>query len=93
MQLKEHPDHERLLRRLAVVCDDGESYQVRLAVAGAVLDALPPSHPLRSRTSAELVTTVLDPWQTKTVWDPTRRGWTERTVARPPLTLADVWHL
>ena len=82
---------DRLVRYLALIVDDAVPPTVRLAICGAVLDGLPQGHPLRHRTSCDLVESVLDPWQTKTAWNVGRRAWEERTVTRPPTTLSDVW--
>jgi hypothetical protein len=84
-------DRARLLRRLALVVDGSRPDYIREAAGAAVQRMLSPGNPLRSKTAAELLSEIKQPWETKAV----RNQWgryEQRPVCRPlPESPADVW--
>lgn len=79
----------RLRKRLAVVVDEGHSYQVRLSAVRAIQASLDADNPLRRESADDLLERVLRPWE-KRIFLVAGRG-VERQVTRPPVSLRDVW--
>lgn len=90
MQFEDHAKWKaRLMRRLAVVCDLGQSYTVRLAAVRAVQAMLDPGSALHQEPVHELLDRVLEPFAKRPVVVGQRTALV--TVRRPPQSLADVW--
>jgi hypothetical protein len=81
----------RLARRLGVVCDDAQTYKIRLAAVKAIQQSLPERNPLRQMTPEDLLESVKRPWNTRLVLE-NGRG-VERPVRRPPEGLSDLWQV
>lgn len=81
--------HARLLRRLAVVADEGRPEFIRLAAIRSVQAMLPDANPLARESSDQLLDRVLRPWDVR-AYLVAGRG-VMRTVSRPPISMRDVW--
>lgn len=79
----------RLLKRLAVVADEGRPEFVRLAAIRSIQKMLPSINPLCNRSADELLEAVLPVWGNR-LYLIGGRGQL-RTVSRPPRSLRDVW--
>jgi hypothetical protein len=79
----------RLLRRLAVVVDDGQTYMVRIAAIRAVQEMFDVDSSIRCEDAHSLLDRVLNSWDTR---EELRGGrYAECRVKRPPEGLRDVW--
>lgn len=79
----------RLLRRLSVVVDLGQTYHVRLCAVRAVQSMLDSRSSLRGEDAHELLARTLNPWDRR---QELRSGrYAQVTVKRPPAGLRDVW--
>jgi len=79
----------RLLKRLAVVADEGRPEFIRLAAIRAIQKMLPSTNPLTQESSGQLLDRVLRPWDVRSYLIGGRGQL--RAVSRPPASLRDVW--
>jgi hypothetical protein len=87
------PPHEeyraRLLRRLAVVVDEGKPHGIRRAAVVAVQSMLRDGNPLKAEDPDNLLERTLPAWGNRLYLIAGRRRYAR--VQRPPTALSDVW--
>jgi hypothetical protein len=79
----------RLMKRLTVVVDTGQTHQIRLAAIRAVQQMYGPDSSLRKEGADDLLGRVLNPWDRKETEVDRRTCWIP--VKRPPQGVRDVW--
>jgi hypothetical protein len=89
MQPMDDKWRSRLLRRLAIVCNDSLSYQIRRAAVIAVQAMMGEGSSIHGETPDSLLDRVSNPWDRV---EQLRGGrYAMVTVSRPPRSLRDVW--
>jgi len=79
----------RLLKRLALIVSEDQTYRIRLAATAAVQKMLAPDNPMRLEAAADLLDRALPSWASR-LYLIGGRG-VMRKVSRPPTSITDVW--
>jgi hypothetical protein len=89
MHAPQSEDRVLLLRRLVVIVDEHRPDFVRRATIAEIQQMLQLGHPLRSKSPAELLAKIKQPWGTRLYLEGGHA--IEKRVQRPPQSINDLW--